>query len=286
MALDTQTFGMSRYWLSVALKRLPSQPTLFGPRSLSDARKAFLAGKNQVVAIKNWLVCAEIVEIQKGQAVLTDLGKLMAARDPRAEDAWTWWLFHLHLCVNVDAFPYRSFFRLIEPDNKRWRTFESLIEELFNSQEGDASVSKKSVTTYFEGIERTFRPTWPIYGLGLVERRKVTDSGKERIRRGRVTTDDLVVLYSVLLFQLRFATGRQTVEARRLLEQGLSRILGMRDGDLREALGRIHQDSKIGDFIHYSQTANLDSIQFARSGDPALKNLRVYGYQKGKIRWP
>ena len=287
MSLDTQTFGMSRYWLSVALERLHGQPDLFKSQSLSTARKAFLAGKNQVAAIKNWLVCAEIIELRQRQALLTDLGKLMAAQDARAEEAWTWWLFHLHLCANDDAFPYDMFFRILDPDGKTWRSFEDIVEELFKSQQEDAKVAEKSVRTYFEGIDKSLRPTWPIYGLGLIDRRRVPgEVGKERVRRRRTLPHDLVVLYAALLFQKRFAPNHPTVNAPRLLERGLAKVLGMWNSDIRDAFIRINQDPDLGEFLHYTQAANLDSLQFVRSGVPALKKVRAHAYQSNGIRWP
>lgn len=287
MSLDTQSFGMRRHWLAVALNGLPSNPKLLTPKELCTARKAFLAGKNQVAAIKNWLVCADVVEIQKGQATLTDLGKLMAAHDRKAESAWSWWLFHLHLCANVDSFPYCTFFSHIKSDGKSWWSIDDLVEELFKQQGDDAGVAEKSVGTYFQGIEQAFRPTWPIYGLGLVERRKVTsETGKERIRRRLVSPDDLVVLYAALLFQHKFLPAQPTVEARQLLEHGLGDSLGMRDIDIREAFLRIHQDSKLGSYMQYTQAANLDSVQFEKSGLPAMKQVRTHAFQAGNIRWP
>ena len=49
MALDTQTFGITRYWLSGALRLLVGEPDIFSNARLRDARKAFLAGET------NWL---------------------------------------------------------------------------------------------------------------------------------------------------------------------------------------------------------------------------------------
>src|SRR4051794_14804245 len=100
MPLKTHTFGITRTWLSAALTELPKKPDIFAKANLSVARKTFLAGKNQLDAIKNWLSHAEVIETGRGSAELTELGKLMSAQDLRAERAWTWWLFHLHLSAN------------------------------------------------------------------------------------------------------------------------------------------------------------------------------------------
>ena len=287
MSLDTQSFGISRYWLSVALKKLPSQPELFKPAALCDARKAFLAGKNQVAAIKNWLFCADLIEVKSGQTTLTELGRLMAAQDPLAGAAWTWWLFHLHLCSNVDSFPYCAFFKEFDPEINSWSSFGEIVSKLNESQKADSRVAEKTINTYFEGVERCFRPTWPIYGLGLVERRSAPEESKrELLRRRRVDPKDLVVLYAALLFHDTFFSNQSTVEAKRLFDQGLSRVLGMGISQVRSAFERIHQDSTLGQFLRYSQSANLDSLHFEKSGTSALKQIRSHTYSHGNVRWP
>ena len=124
MPLDTQQFGITRYWLAAALANVPAVPDIFVvSKQLSQARKLFLAGKNQLAAIRNWLAAAGVIETAKGQVRLSELGQLMAAQDPRAEMALTWWLFHLHLCVNPDAFPYPIFFLLYDSEG-RWMSYQ------------------------------------------------------------------------------------------------------------------------------------------------------------------
>jgi hypothetical protein len=287
MSLDTQSFGISRYWLSATLNKLPGHPGLFATSSLCDARKIFLAGKNQVAAIKNWVSCAGLIEVKKGQSTLSELGRLMAAQDPRAEVAWTWWLFHLHLCANVNSFPYCAFFNEFEPEINSWSNFDEIVEKLNETQNGDTRVAAKTIKTYFEGVERSFRPTWPIYGLGLVERRSAPEeSKKELLRRRRVEPKDLVVLYAAMLFHDTFFSNESTVEAKRLIDQGLSRVLGMGISHVRSSFERIHQDSTLGKYLQYSQAANLDSVQFMKSGSSALKQIRSHAYTQGNVRWP
>lgn len=287
MSLDTQTFGISRYWLSAALTKLPSQPELFAPSSLCEARKAFLAGKNQVAAIKNWLVCADIVTVKSKQTTLTDLGRLMAAKDARAESAWTWWLFHLHLCANVDSFPYSNFFKEYEPGINSWSSFDEIVAKLNERQNGEGRVAEKTVRTYFEGVERTFRPTLPIYGLGLIERRSAPEeSKKELIRRPCVEPRDLVVLYAAMLFHQKFFANYSTVEAKQLIDRGLDRVLGIGISQVRSTFVRIHQDATLCEFLQYSQAANLDSLQFVKKGEEALKQIRSHTYVQGNVRWP
>jgi hypothetical protein len=68
MPLDTQEFGIKRYWLSAALSHIPATPDIFVlSKQLSQARKLFLAGKNQLTAIRNWLAVAGVIETARRQ---------------------------------------------------------------------------------------------------------------------------------------------------------------------------------------------------------------------------
>src|SRR5579871_3363513 len=144
MSLKNDTFGLTRYWLSVAFRRLPEQPDLFAGKNLNTARKAFLAGDNQLTAIKNWLSSARIIDIGRGNASLTDLGKLMAAKDPGGGQAWTWWLFHLHLCANTDAFPYATFFTKFDADGTTWISFDDVVSVLLADRKEAGAELKRS----------------------------------------------------------------------------------------------------------------------------------------------
>lgn len=291
MTLDTQTFGITRHWLSVALSTIPVEPSLFAGKSLSQSRKTFLAGKNQLNAIKNWLSNSGVLEIQRGQAKLTDLGRLMAAQDDRAQKAWTWWLFHLHLCASSGAFPYSTFFWWFDPEGKAWWSFDKIVDQLFGPcQEQlniEQSAARNSVKTYFEGVEHTFCPNHPLYSLGLVERRAIPgEDGKERIRRRVVNPPEIVVAYATLLYHSACFSGQSTVDATELLDQGLGHALGMRPSDVRDSLLRIHQDAQLSDFLQYTQTANLDSVQFLKSGSQPLRQIRAHAYQSNEVQWP
>lgn len=288
MPLDTQTFGITRYWLSVALRMLPADGNIFTSARLSDARKAFLAGRNQLAAIKNWLSNAQVVELGRGCAELTDLGRLMAARDERAEEAWTWWLFHLHLCANAESVPYSTFFSVYDSDGTNWMTCDDIIERLSTCvQEQGHCIEPATVKTYFQGIEQSLRPGWPLHDLLLVEYRSVADDhGKSRLRRCTSNPPDIVVAYGTLLFHHAFFQNQNTVEARLLIERGLARCLGLKDQKFREALTRIHQHPKLSEYLQFRHAVNLDSVQFLKIGTPALKAIRAHAYQSEEVQWP
>lgn len=287
MPLDTQTFAISRHWLSVALSDVPRVPDIFASKQLSTGRKAFLAGSRQLPAIKNWLSRGEILGVSRGTAELTDVGRLMAAQDERAVRAWTWWLLHLHLCANADSFPYSAFFLITDSDGLSWRTSDEIVETLTKiAKEGGTEIEASTVDTYFQGVDNAFRPGKPLYDLGLIERREANgENGKRRLRRSLTKPADIVIAYGTILFQKSFFSNQNTVEARLLLEKGLARALGMRDPDLRDAWRRITQQA-FGEFVQYRQQVNIDSVQFLKSGEGALRAIRLQAYNSQEVRWP
>jgi hypothetical protein len=284
MSLDTQEFGISRYWLSTAVKHIPSIPDIFAPsKQLSQARKLFLAGNNQLSAIRNWLVAAGILEAGKGQVKLTELGQLIASQDPKSEMALTWWLFHLHLCTNLDAFPYSGFFLHYDSEGK-WMAFDEIVDTLAkHADEKKLKITKGTVATYFGGVVQTFQAGGFVHEMGLVEQRATGEGRKLRRRLGK--PEDLVVAYAAVLFQKQFFTNQATVEARELLGKGLARVLGMRDSDVREALSRITTHRELSQLIQYRQQVNQDSMQFLRTAEASLKEIRTSGYRTQVVKW-
>lgn len=285
MALDTQQFGITRYWLSVALEVSQRTPDIFSKKNLSVARKLFLAGSNQLTAIKNWLVCARILEPSRGGISLTDLGKLMFAQDSRAAHPWTWWLFHLNLCVyEKDAFPYSTFFSLFDVDGRNWMDSDDIIKAISEKLESmEVTAASASLDSYWQGVEKTFYPGLPIYNLGLVERRKVLgDTAKVKFRKCLITPPDIIVAYATLLFRSVHFANHQTIETRILLDKGVAKCLGISNSEFREALRRIHQDGTLGRVLKYSQVANIDSVQFPAAN---LKSIQKDGYSCGDVVW-
>lgn len=287
MPLDTQQFGISRYWLSTAVKHIPSTPDIFVPsKQLSQARKLFLAGKNQLAAIRNWLVAAGVVEAGRAQVKLTELGQLIASQDSKAETALTWWLFHLHLCTNPDAFPYSGFFLLYDSEG-RWMALDDIVDTLAkHADERQLNITKDTVDTYFGGVVQAFQSGGFIHEMGLIEQRTIGDGrGSRKLRRRHGKPDDLLVAYAAVLLQKQFFTNQATVEARELLGKGLARVLGMRDSDVREALSRITTHKELSQHVQYRQQVNQDSIQFLRTAEAALKEIRTIGYRTQVVKW-
>lgn len=288
MPLDTQQFGISRYWLSTAIKHVPIAPDIFNTnRQLNKARKAFLAGKNQLSAIRNWLMAGGmIIKTSLGRVQLTELGQLMAIQDPGAENALTWWLFHLHLCVNPDSFPYCGFFLLYDPEG-RWLSEDDIVDCLArHADEKQLNISKETVGTYFGGVAQTFLNGGFVHEMGLIEQRTLGDGNRSRrVRRRLCRPNDTLVAYATVLFQKQYYNGQATVEAREILGKGLSRVLGVKDSDVRDSLSRITTNRELSRHVQYRQQVNQDSIQFLVSAETALQEIRTSSYRSHAIKW-
>lgn len=287
MSLDTQTFGITRHWLTTAIKHIPSAPDVFiKSKQLNHARKLFLAGANQLPAIRNWLMAGGIIEKDKSKVKLTELGKLMAAQDSRAETALTWWLFHLHLCINPDAFPYSGFFLLYDSEG-RWLSESDIVDCLAkHADEKQLNISKETVDTYFSGVAQTFLIGGFVHEMGLIEQRTLGDGkNSRRVRRRLGRPDDTLVAYAAVLFQKQYYPGQATVEAREILGKGLSRVLGIRDSDVRDSLSRITTNKELSQHVQYRQQVNQDSIQFLRLAEAALQEIRTSGYRSQAVKW-
>lgn len=286
MPLDTQTFGITRHWLTTAIKHIPSAPEVFIKKQLNHARKLFLAGANQLPAIRNWLMAGGIIEKDKLKVKLTELGQLMAAQDSRAETALTWWLFHLHLCINPDAFPYSGFFLLYDSEG-RWLSESDIVDRLAeHADEKQLNIKKETVDTYFSGVAQTFHNGGFVHEMGLIEQRTLGDGkNSRRVRRRLGRPDDTLVAYAAVLFQKQYYPGQATVEAREILGKGLSKVLGIRDSDVRDSLSRITTNKELSQHVQYRQQVNQDSIQFLRQAEAALREIRTSGYRSQAVKW-
>ena len=282
MSLDTQTFGLKRFWIISALNEIPKEPAIFSSKNLNYARKQLLAGKNQISSIKNWLLAGKIVKPKSKGIELTELGKLILKKDPKLQTAWTWWMIHINLCSNKDAFPYSTFFTNYDVNNVAWIRYDELIENLTNIiSKNNGKIKKRSVQTYFDGINTSFKQGYPFFDLQLIQRRFDNDR-KERIRRAEVKIDDLCVLYSTLSFIHEYHKDSDSIEARSLIELGAAKALGITNISYRDCLSHITADKRLSKFISYSKTANLDSISIKNRNLFAIQNE---GYTSGVIEW-
>jgi hypothetical protein len=286
-ALDTQSFPIKKFWIVAALKETRINPSIYSASDqLSAFRKTFLAGNNQRSAIRNWLMRSGLIEGAGKNIRLSNFGDCVLINDPFADKAFTWWLFHIHLCVN-DAFPYSALFTAFDVD-ENWMLISDVVDSI--RAEGKAlgvELADDTVGTYFAGVDASFRPGQMLYMLGLIERRKAKTDGKEKllIRRTSIRPCKELIAYTALLLHRRFFKGQATVQTPDLLNCGLARILGMRDSDMRDQLSEMRHDNACSSLIEYTRRQDIDSIYFKKQGSAPLGDLREYCYNSGAVKW-
>jgi len=284
--LDTQSFPIKKHWIEAALREVRSNPSIFSKSNLSEFRKKFLAGANQNTAAKNWLLRSELIEGAGKNIKLSDLGECIFREDPHVNSALSWWLFHIHLCVNT-AFPYSSLFLSFDVDGN-WMLINEVKESLLlEAKQLGLDLADKTINTYFSGVDASFRPGQMLYLLALIERRKSKQEGSSTwmIRRTNVKPNRELIVYTALLLHRRYFRGQSTVGTPDLLKRGFGKMLGMRDTDLRDQLSEMRYDKKCSSMIEYTRKQDLDNIHFRVQGSSPLQNLREYCYKTGAIKW-
>lgn len=286
MSLKTDSFPVKKHWLSAGLKTVPFIPKIFSKAALSDARKTFLAGDNQLTAIRAWMEGAELITKDGWDYKLAPFGATVAAKDPELDTALSWWLIHIHLSAN-DNFPYSTLFCSFDVDGN-WMVVSEILKELGElAERQEMELSIGTIESYFAGVDASLRPGQMLYMLGLIERREVKSDGKvkQMIRRTSVRPGKELIVYAALLLHRRFFKGQETVQTSDLLNCGFARILGMRDSDLREQLSEMRHDKECASLIEYTRRQDIDSIYFKKQGSAPLSDLRDYCYNSGAVKW-
>jgi len=286
MSLKTDSFPVKKHWLSAGLKAVPSNPKIFSKAALSDARKIFLAGDNQLTAVRAWMEGSDLIEKNGRDYKLTPVGITVVGKDPELNTAFSWWLVHIHLSVN-ENFPYSALFSSFDVDGN-WMLISEVLEGLGEvAKKQGLELAAGSIDSYFAGVDASFRPGQMPYMLGLIERRKTKADGSEKllIRRTSIRPSKELIVYTALLLHRRYFKGQETVATPDLLNCGLARILGMRDSDLRDQLKEMRHDKECSSLIEYTQKQDMDHIHFKKQGSVPLGDLREYCYNSGAVKW-
>jgi hypothetical protein len=95
----SETFAIREGWLHKGLKLLRTSPALLGDPYVADWLGV---GRNMGKSIKHWLLATGLATVSSGpdkhpQFVSTQLGDLVASRDPYFVQHGTWWALHIEL---------------------------------------------------------------------------------------------------------------------------------------------------------------------------------------------
>ena len=281
MPLDTQTFALSRWWAHAALAAVNSDNSIFSAPNLRVAKRQILAGKNQLIAIKNWLNTTKLIERDGQSFRLSRFGRCIFENDKEFRKSSSWWAFHLLACFGDDPFPYDALFKSLDPNVRQSITQTTLKNAIYRCANDTAP---GSVDTYLEGVLKMFREDGPLQGLGLVEQikgRNSTDliNSENYWKLGSPRVPDAAVLFALALARRKFFSARPSIDFSELIEKGVNNFLTLSQDNFRRKLSTISNDTRWSGEIKYDEVANISSISFGSSfkEDQALIVLLTEG---------
>ena len=283
MPIDTQTFALSRWWANAGLISVKKNPSIFSNAQLRSARVELIAGKNQLTAIKNWLLAAQLIKKEANVHQVSRFGKSFLDNDPKFMSSRSWWAFHLMCCMGEDPYPYDALFKSLDADIRSFIGISELKKKILDLGPG---ISSSSLDTYLDGVLNMFRRDGSVEGLGIIEVTKHGRGTSENTgdtnswRIGRPIVPDRAILFGLALARQRHFVTRTSIDFSELVTVGLHQFLGISQDTLRQRLRAIGREDKN---FTYTTAANLDSISF--DNHFSIDGILVTLLQEGADTW-
>lgn len=146
-----ETFSIREGWLEKAINIIKEYPDCFKG---NEGPKYFGLGSNMCKSLRYWCIACDIAEFsQKGEAKLTDNGRLLYEYDKYLDDDFSWWMLHFWLCKNEKEAPiFNMFFNMDYKKFDKTFLFNMFFDEICvkylepnkSSLESDISIVLKS----------------------------------------------------------------------------------------------------------------------------------------------
>lgn len=283
--IDNQKFPLSRWWLIKGIEIIEKNRNIFSSAEMRRARVEFIAGSAVLKAIRNWLLAAQIIQNKGKEYFITDFGKTIITHDPTLEKASTWWAFHLSICFSNKNEPYASFFLSLDSCANDWIAWEQLIKQVRASvvrNEQSENYAEETIKSTLEGVKGMFLADRPLAELGMIEIRSVIGEGIF-VRLGMPTVMNEVIVHALALMRFHCFPSRVSIDFSELIKEGLDRFLCLSPNALRNKLRTISRMERWQNAFSFTETANLNSIDFSDSFMPR-KTLLVL-LQEGQNTW-
>ena len=284
MPIDTQTFALTRCWAASGLRSVKENPLVFSSSNLRKARRDLLAGKNQLTAIKNWLIAAQLIEKDGHDFKVTRYGLNLLREDKDLKKSTSWWAFHLLVCFGEDPFPYNAFFLALDPDVRHFVSVSSIMKSIVD---GAKDLSEESIKTYISGAYKMFTDDGPLQGLGLVEfareRKSLSAAAESFWRCSADTVPDTAILFAIALARKKFFVTRPSIDFGELLHVGVSHYLTISQDSLRRRLRDMSASDKWGADIRFDDVANISSLSFGSTFN--VERMLISLLQEGGDSW-
>lgn len=263
---STYHFGFDRATVSIAIKNIENNPTLFtsGDRSKRDKDNILTIGPTRVESLKVWLTSMQLISLnpEKKEHNLTDIGKVVVTFDSTVETLGSWAIIQYGLYQNMVVWNW--YFNLAEQTN----TNETLLEDLGKTC---SSLSEKTIKNGLMSLLAAMKST----PLGskfnyFVKKNEIFYKGEPPVD----AVHPLIFAFCIMDWMRR--NNRIDVHSSELFEEGgPARIFNLSSNRVSELLMQIRE--KYGkSILWHSTTAGLNSVSADNNLDPLIPLIAYY----------
>ncbi len=256
-----EKFALRDGWLNKGIRIVADEADIFQSDRGPDV---FGIGNNMVKSVRYWLRAFGLISETPGKgAVLTDMGKLIAAYDLYFEDTFTLWVLHSYISKNVEEATtwYMFFNRCAIEDLEKEQVVNVLNREITKYAEGNA-FSENSLKSDVDVLLNMYSKSKevsdpedknisPFTDLKLL---KKVDGRYTKTQPDRWVINEWNVLYELAI--ILDGKSSISIEDAATGDNGIASIYQLSSVMINEYLDKL---DAIG-YIHVDRTAGLDII--------------------------
>lgn len=254
-----ESFSIREGWLTKGIFEIYENPKVFSEKNQTDI---FGIGTNMVKSLKYWLMVSNLIEEQKGEYVLSELGQLIMEYDPYMEDIFSLYLIHTQIVQNTErALIWNIFFNKCHMKNFSKNDLQTKIEYILESEnlEYNAKILGDEISALLKTYvseqkndtpENNF--TCPLVELKLL---KKIDKDIYKKEKSSISNLDPYIVYWLILNQVK---ERDSINIEELLKEdnSVSNLLNLDKILLNEYLDSL---KRLG-LITLNRTAGLNMV--------------------------
>lgn len=260
-----EKFSLREGWINKALKIIPDTPDVFLRK---DATDKFGIGSNMVKSLRYWMrAFGLIIENGSEGARLTEIGRLIADRDPYLERPFTLWLMHSFIAKNKEeATTWYMYFNYCDADDLEKSEIEAILLREVKKYAAGQSFSEKSLSNdvdvllnmYSKNKEKTDPEDKNISPFSQLSLIKNMGGRYVKCHPDRKSFSEMLVLYELVLM-LKDMEGI-SIEDAVYGVNGLANIYNLTSVMANDYFDRLDAAG----YIHVNRTAGLDMIYLVK----------------------
>lgn len=268
-----EKFPLREGWINKALMVLPTNPDAF---TRKDATDLFGIGSNMVKSLRYWMRAFGLTNASGTE--LTELGKLIAEKDPYLEKDFTLWIMHSYIAKNLDdATSWYMFFNRCDADDLDKSDIERILMREIKKYAEGTSFSEKSLGSDIDVLLNMYsksnekydpedKNVSPFVKLALI---KKTNGKYVKNHPNKKMFSEMIVLFE--LAQRMIQQDGISIEDVVSGERGLTKIYNISSVEANDCFDKLDASG----YIRVNRTAGLDMIYPAKKLNP-MKILEEY----------